>query len=65
MEPLYSYANGSMGEPGMSFLSPKNESVCLAAGGTPTSYYNWVQGTWYHKPSTKQMIAQVLAVYLV
>jgi len=36
-----------MGNPGTAFLSPKNESACLAAGGTPTPYYNWHQGIWY------------------
>jgi len=46
-EPIYSYANSSMGNPGREFLSPKNESECIAAGGIPTPYYSWVKGTWF------------------
>lgn len=47
MEDIYTYAKASVGNPGDVFLSPKNETDCLAVGGVPTPYYNWVQGTWY------------------
>lgn len=47
MQDIYTYQQGALGFPGDVFLSPKNESECLAVGGSPTPYYNWVHGTWH------------------
>jgi len=57
LEEVYTYAESVMGNPGTAFLSPKNESACLAAGGTPTPYYNWHQGTWYVAPVPSHDVA--------
>jgi hypothetical protein len=52
LEPQYTYLGGGIGNPGDVFLSPKNESLCLAAGGVPTPYYSWRQGEWYSTHTT-------------
>jgi hypothetical protein len=58
LEEAYTYAESSMGDPGMQFLSPKNQSECLAAGGTPTPYYNWITGTWYCDPPAMECVVR-------
>jgi hypothetical protein len=52
LEPQYTYLGGGIGNPGDVFLSPKNESLCLAGGGVPTPYYSWRQGEWYSTHTT-------------